>query len=247
MLKAKLVFCVTLAVIKSLKALRFGMTFLKPMIKRCFLLPLLLLICSCVLAQTPTQVRYASLYRALEPGLIIAKFDRLVARQRIVSRQSGVSPNQIEVRILAASGVIIVKVAPDGSVNFPMTQALLAENPVVESNQAKGSLSLSATMEIKLGQNKVVAYSDIYESAMQAQQAVLALGSAMVGRKVRSIEFEFDRAKGARAELVDSKADELLMADKQGFVILRIDAALAKRKAQVTFSSLPIAARPHID
>lgn len=229
------------------KALRSGMRLLKPLTQRCLCLPLLSLICSLVYAQTPTQVRYANLYRALEPGLIIAGFDRLLAHQRIVSRQSGIAPSQIEVRILAASGVILVKVGPDGSVNFPMTQALLAENPVVESNQAKGSLSLTATMEIKLGKSKVVAYSDIYESAMQAQQAIAALGPAMAGRNVGSIEFEFDHAQGARAELIDNKADELLIADKQGLVILRIDAALAKRDAHVTFSNLPIAARPHID
>ena len=233
------------------------MTFLKLLIQRFLWVPLLLLVCSLALAQASTQalpwqyaqhqqVRYASLYRALEPGLTIARFDRLLARQRIVSKQSDVSPSQIEVRILAASGVIVIKVGPDGSVNFPMTLMLLAENPIVESNQAKGSLSLSATMEIKLGQSKVVAYSDIYESAMQAQQAIAALGPAMAGHKVRGIEFEFERAD-ARAELVDSKVDELLMADKQGLVVLRIDAALVKRKAQVTFSSLPIAARPHID
>ncbi len=227
------------------------MTFLKPVIQRylwlSLVLPFLVLTCSFALGQTATQVRYANLYRALEPGLIIAGFDRLLARQRIVSRQRDISPSQIKVRILSASGIILVKVAPDGSVNFPMTSALLAENPIVESNQAKGSLSLSATMEIKLGQNKVVAYSDIYQSALQAQQAIAALGPEMAGRKVRSIEFEFDQTKEARAELTDNKADELLIADKQGLVILRIDAALAQRKAQVTFSNLPIAARPHID
>ena len=223
------------------------MTFLKPVIHRFFLLPFLWLICSLALAQAPTDVRYASLYRALEPGLIIASFDRLLARQRIVSRQRDVLPSHIEVRILAASGVIVVKVAPDGSVDFPMTTRLLAENPIVESNQAKGSLSLSATMEVKLGQNKVVAYSDFYESAMQAQQAIASLGPAMAGRKVRSIEFEFVRTQGARAELTDTNAEELLLADKQGLLTLRIDKALATRKAQVRFSELPIAARPHID
>lgn len=227
------------------------------MIHRCFWLPFLLLICGFALAQlpalgtakgdAPSPVRYANLYRALEPGLIIAGFDRLLARQRIVSRQSNVLPSQIEVRILAAAGVILVKVAPDGSVDFPMSKDLLAENPIVESNQAKGSLSLSATMEIKLGKNKIVAYSDFYTSAMQAQQAIAALGPAMAGRKVRSIEFEFDQTQGGRAELTDNNAEELLVADKQGLLILRIDEALVKRKAQVMFSNLPIAARPHID
>ena len=198
-------------------------------------------------AGTENQVRYKNLYHALEPGLIIDGFDRLLAHQRIVSRLNGVLPSQIEVRILAASGVIVVKVGPHGSVKFPMTKALLAENPIVESNQAKGSLSISATMEVKLGQNKVIAYSEFYKSAMQAQQAIAALGPTMAGRKVISIEFEFDRDQGARAELSDSDAEELLFADKQGILILRIDKSLVTRNAQVTFSNLPIAARPHID
>ena len=223
------------------------MTFLNPMIRRCFWLAFLSFTGSSLLAQEPTQVRYANLYRALEPGLVIASFDRLLARQRIVSRQSSVLPNQIEVRILAASGVILVKVGQDGSVNFPMTRALLAENPIVESNQAKGSLSLSATMEIKLGKNKVLEYAELYKSALQAQKAIAALGPGMIGRKVRSIEFEFDPSQGARAELTDSDSEELFLADKQGLLILRVDEALAKTKAQVTFSDLPIAARPHID
>ena len=237
-----------------IKARCFGMTFLKSMIRSRFGLSAVSLICSLTFVdiaaaqtQTHTQVRYENLYRALEPGQIISGFDRLMARQRIVSRQSDVSPSQIEVRILAASGTILVKVAPDGGVNFPMTQALLAENPIVESNQAKGSLSLSATMEIKLDGNKVVAYSDIYKSAMQAQQALAALGPEMAGHKIRSIEFEFDHRQEARAELSDDKADELLIADNDGLLIVRIDAALVQRNAKVTFSNAPIAARPHIE
>ena len=223
------------------------MKFLTPLIQRCLWLAVLSFACTLVLAQAPTQVRYANLYHALEPSLVIARFDRLLAHQRIVSRQSNVLPGQIEVRILAASGVILVKVGDDGSVNFPMTQELLAENPIVETNQVKGSLSLSCTMEIKLGQNKVVEYAELYQSALQAQQAITVLGQGMAGRKVRSIEFEFDPSHGARAELVNSDAEELFLADKQGLLILRVDAAWAAAKAKVTFSNFPIAARPHID
>lgn len=223
------------------------MTFLNSVICRFSCSLFLLLVCSLLLAQAPTQVRYANLYHALEPGLVIAGYDRLLARQRIVSRRSEVLPSQIEVRILAASGTILVKVAQDGSVNFPMSQDLLAENPIVESNQAKGSLSLSATMEIKLGQNKVMAYADLYLSAMQAQKAIAALGPTMAGRKVRSIEFEFDRTQDARAELTDSNAEELLVADKQGLLNVRVDEDLVTRKAQLRFSNSPVAARPHIE
>ncbi len=196
---------------------------------------------------TTVQVPYASLYRALEPAVVIARFDHLIARQRIVSRRSDVAPAQIEIRILAAAGVLKLHAQPDGSINFPMTQALLAENPPVESNQPKGSLSLSATMELKLASGAEFAYADLYAGAAQAQTVLTQLGPAMVGRSVRAIEFEFDPKLDARAELSDSIAEEVLIADAAGLLMVRVDEGLLKRNARIKFSHVPRAARPHID
>ena len=198
-------------------------------------------------AQEPVRVPYASLYQALAPGLQIADFDRLIARQRIVSRRPDVLPGSIKVRILAKSGVIAIDASDIGDIQFPMTDALLAENPMVESNQPKGSLSLSATMELKLSGQLQVPYSEFFEAAKQAQQAVEKMGAGLAGRKVRSIEFEFDQSANARVELVDSRAEELLFANEFGLLELRVDADLVKRGAQVKFSHRARAARPHID
>jgi hypothetical protein len=198
-------------------------------------------------AAEPVRVPYASLYRALEPGLVIVEFDHLVARQRIQSRRADVAPQQIAVQILAKSGVIAVPVSAQGEMQFPMTQALLKENPWVQSNQPKGSLSLSATMEIKLSAQKDYAYAELYAAALQAQQALAKLGSAMAGRRIRSIAFEFNPSEGARAELIDARGEELLISNAAGLIELRVDEALVKRQARVKFSHLPRAARPHID
>jgi hypothetical protein len=209
---------------------------------------LLLFLCTSPnFAAEPVRVPYASLYRALEPGLVIAEFDHLVARQRIQSRLAVVAPQQIAVQILAKSGVIAVPISPLGEMQFPMTQALLKENPWVQSNQPKGSLSLSATMEIKLSAEKDYAYAELYAAAMQAQQALAKLGSTMAGRRVRSIEFEFNPSEGARAELIDARGEELLISNATGLIELRVDESLVKRQAKVKFSHLPRAARPHID
>jgi hypothetical protein len=198
-------------------------------------------------ADAPVRVPYASLYHALEPGLAIGKFDRLIARQRIQSRRLDVAPQHIAVQIMAKSGVIAVPISPLGEIQFPMTQALLDENPWVQSNQPKGSLSLSATMEIKLSGQKNYAYQDIYASAMQAQQVLAKLGPGMAGRRIRSIEFEFNPSDGARAELIDARGEELLISNAAGMLELRVDESLVKRQVQVKFSHLPRAARPHIN
>lgn len=198
-------------------------------------------------SQEPTRVPYSSLYQALAPGLQIARFDRLVARQRITSRRPEVRPESIRVRILAKAGVIDIVATDIGDIQFPMTDALLGENPMVESNQPKGSLSLSATMELKLPNDLLVPYSEFFEAAKQAQQAIDQMGEGLSGRKIHSIEFEFDRALGARVELLDSRAEALLYANQLGLLELRIDEDLVKRGAQVKFSHRACAARPHID
>ena len=198
-------------------------------------------------AQESVRVPYSSLYQALAPGLKIDRFDRLVARQRIISRRSDVHPESIKVRILAKSGVIDIGVSAIGDIQFPMTDALLAENPMVESNQPKGSLSLSATMELKIPDALSVPYKEFFEAAKQAQQAIDGMGASLAGRKIHSIEFEFDRAESARIELVDERAEELLIANELGLLELRLDEDLVRRGAQVKFSHRARAARPHID
>lgn len=198
-------------------------------------------------SQEPVRVPYSSLYQALAPGLQIAQFDRLIARQRIVSRRPDVRPETIKVRILAKAGAIDVSASEIGDISFPMTEALLAENPLVESNQPKGSLSLSATMELKLPSELLVPYSEFYAAARQAQQAIDQMGGGLSGRKIRSIEFEFDRTLGARMELLDSRAEELVYANQLGLLELRVDEELVKRGVQVKFSHRARAARPHID
>lgn len=215
--------------------------------KYLFLIAALLVCTAEALAQESARVPYSSLYQALAPGLQITRFDRLVARQRILSRRPDVRPETIKVRILAKAGVIDIAATALGDIQFPMSDALLAENPLVESNQPKGSLSLSTTMEIKISDNLEVSYADFFEAARQAQQAVDQMAAGIAGRKVRSIEFEFDQASNARVELQDSRAEQLLYANELGLLELRLDQALVDRGAQVKFSHRARAARPHFD
>lgn len=206
----------------------------------------LLLCCSNAPAAGLTgRVPYASLYRALEPGLVIERFPSLRAVQRMTSKLPNVSPQQISVRILAKSGPIDIAVGPDGRVQFPMLAALLSENPHVESNQPQGSLSLSATMEIALSDGLSVPYGELFEAARQAQQALSALGAGTAMR-VQGVELLFAERSQARVTIEHARGDELLLADDSGLVAVRADPNLLARKAVVRFSTVPLSARPHL-
>lgn len=212
-----------------------------------FVLTLYLFVCGAgasAAAQTG-RVPYASLYRALEPGLVIERFPNLRAVQRMTSKLPDISPQQIKVRILAKSGPIEISVGPDGRVQFPMRAALLTENPQVESNQPQGSLSLSATMEIALSSGVSVPYSELFEAARQAQQALSALGPDTAVR-VQGIELLFPERSQARVTIEHARGDELLLADESGLIAVRADPKLLAGNAVVRFSSVPLSVRPHL-
>jgi hypothetical protein len=210
---------------------------------------LLALICCFAvrLSDAATQVPYAALYKALEPGVVINSFDRLSARQRVQSRIAGVRPITIEIKILAKTGVQTVPISDTGNMAFPMSAALLAENPTVQSNQPKGSLILSATMEVKLPTGLSMDYADLYASALQADAALKKLGQNLSARRIRAIEFEFSGDMPAKIEIHHERAEELLLADDRGMILLRVDETLKARGARVVFSRPPDAARPHLD
>jgi hypothetical protein len=204
-------------------------------------------LCMSSFSSAQTAVPYATLYRALEPGLVIARFEHLRAVQRIQSRLPEVAPGQIQVSIRAKSGTLNIAIDSRGHVQFPMSEALLAENPMVQSNQPKGSLSVSATMECALVAGSKLAYSALMDCSQQAQSALAALGPSMSGRNISSIEFEFDPAQNANVQLNDDKAEEVLVADASGMVRVRIDPRKIQRHAVLMLSAPALAVRPQIE
>lgn len=222
------------------------------MIKSCYRFVVLMILWASQVADLPAQttaarVQYSQLYNALKPGLVINGFAKLRAVQRIHSRMPGVTPNQINVRILTKAGAVNVAVGPDGVTNFPMTDALLAENPAVESNQPKGSLSVTATMEFDLAGKTKLTYIELADCIKQAELAIAELGGGMAGRRVKSIEFEFQPGLEVRADVIAGQFEELFLADERGLIRLRIDERKVKAGARVEFSSAPLSVRPQID
>ena len=107
---------------------------------------------------------FDTLFTVLAPAQQIAKFDRLRAIQRIDSKLAGVTPAQIRIVVKAQGGDIAVPVAADGRIQFPLDETLRAQNPDVQTNQPKGSLSLTVTMELKLPDSLHIGWDDLHEA-----------------------------------------------------------------------------------
>jgi hypothetical protein len=211
------------------------------------LISLILLNFSASAAPEQGRTRYQALYNALAPGLVFGEFERLVSVQHVYSKRDDVRADSIRVSILSKSGRI--ELVPDqaGRVDFPMTTALLEENPWVESNQPQGSLGLSATMELKISGAREIPYLELFEAMQQAQAALEKLGPPMSARRVRGVDLLFDANAEASVTIEDAKSEELALANAGGVISIRMNEAWVKSKARVRMSAALKSARPRID
>lgn len=192
------------------------------------------------------ETPYRALYQVLSPSLKLSGYSRLRPIQRIVSKDPAVPASEIRVRIEAGNGPIELTPAADGRVEFPMSEALLAENPPVRSNQPRGSLSVSVSFEIDLGEGDGLPYAVLAEGIDQAQQALAEVEPGLAGHRVAGIEFSFPPDSDARVQIIDPRLEALLMADRQGHVRLRNDPRLRESGASVRWSPKPLRAVPYL-
>ena len=188
---------------------------------------------------------YATLYQVLSPVAQIAQYDRLVAIERIESKTPGVRPDTIRVVIHAKQGAMAVPVAADGEVKFPITDALRAENPPVETNQPKGSLALIVNVALKLPGGSRVAWRDI-EAALAQVKAFYAQTQNSAAPSIEGVEVYFSTGSPAMLT-IEGKNERLLMADANGRILITRANALENGEPTLVFSRAPEFVLPYND
>lgn len=189
------------------------------------------------------DVPYSVLYHALEPTLAMRRYPRLAAIQRVESKLPGVDPASIRIRIGDGASVVVVPVARDGAMEFPLDAALLAANPSVRTNQPAGSLTLSVTLALRVPEGARIPAAAIREALAEAD-ALMASGVAGAGpQRARGAEFRF--ARGAAASLsLRGPVERLLVADREGRIVLMRDPDLQAPAGQLEFSTAPLLVLP---
>ena len=188
---------------------------------------------------------YTTLYQVLSPVVKIATYDHLVAIERIESKDASVRPETIKVVIHAKSGAINVPVSPTGEVKFPVTDALRAENPPVETNQPKGSLALIVNVALKLGGGLRVPWTDIEAGLGQVKQFYADTQGA-TAPTISGVEAHFAGGKEAMLT-IEGKSERLLMADPAGRIIVTREMASENPGAVLAFSRAPEFVVPYSD
>lgn len=203
---------------------------------------LLLLASSAVVAQSEAVgTPYLVLYQALAPAVAAREFDRLHAIEAIESKLPNVAPGSIRITLKTRAGDVNVPVAADGRVSFPLTDALLAENPLVLTNQPKGSLTLSVTLALRLPRGSRVAVDELGLALDQVDHLLRAQEGA--ARRVRGVEFRFGAADASLT--LRGRSERLLMADADGRIVVMRDGDLGAAR-EIDFAHPPLLALPYL-
>lgn len=191
---------------------------------------------TCPLSAQTARVEYAALYRVLAPAPELHSFDRLHLVQRIESRDPGVPSEQIRLTVESRNGAILLEVAEDGGLAFPMSPDLLEENPAVVSNQPSGSLRASLSVELRAPNGLEWSYSELWDGMQQAEQAARLQPDGPNGANIEGVELRFLPESHARVLIVYGKTEQLLLADPGGRVYIRRDPALLQADARLQIS-----------
>lgn len=189
-------------------------------------------------------VPYAALYESLRPAIEIGGNDHLVARTRIQSKLPGVESDSILLEIHAQAGTRVIHVANDGDVVFPLDERLRDENPVVQTNQPKGTLTLSVTIGVKLPRGTRFPYREIAVGIDQLR-AVMVGDGAGDGSAVRGVEFWFRPGSDARLGII-GPVERLFIADRQGRIVLADSAELRESGVMLDLSEAPLQILPSL-
>ncbi len=93
-----------------------------------------------------------------------------------ISSTQGVAVGEITLSIRRASGTVAIDISENGDFTVPWSQELYDENPMVVSNQPKGTMNLAFTIAIPEVRPKVidgkVKYQDLFRQLLEAQKAM---------------------------------------------------------------------------
>lgn len=208
------------------------------MIRRVALLAALGLAAASAIADEGHAINPYRMFRqALAVQKVVAGNPRLHAVAYVESRDPAVRPGQILLTIHSKSGDRAVRVGTDGRLDFPLDDALAAEDPPVEANQPKGSLVLTVRLEFVVPGLRWPA-ADVRAALADLDQLV-----SPDAPPIRGIELTFRHVDGVSVTL--RGASERLLLPDQGRHVVLMRGDLDQTLTDIELSELPTVALPY--
>jgi predicted regulator of Ras-like GTPase activity (Roadblock/LC7/MglB family) len=191
-------------------------------------------------AQEFGQIPYATIHKVMT-RLQSVKNPKLRGTVAIQPKGKSTNPQEITLTVQAKSGPIKVPVEKDGEIrSFPMSDALLKENPPVLSNLPKGQSQLVAGLQVVLPDTLTHSYRDLAELLQEANSEMKKQAGmmSMMMPKAKALVVQF-RGAGKQTVTIEGNERKVLAADADGSVRLEIEKELVAPNPQVVLSEKP--------
>ena len=117
-----------------------------------------------------------------------------------------------------------------GLVQIPRTPDLIAADPLVQTNQPKGSVDTELALLLLVPDNRQFHYADLKAATDQTSQLIRQAAGGLISLflpSVTGVNFTCPTGTECSITLHRANGDEILRADRDGRIVLPLDPALA--------------------
>lgn len=193
-------------------------------------------------AAAERSIPYADMYGMFSRVAQLQGGKYFKATATLTFADPGVATADITLVIRGRQGAIPVPVGADGSIEFPLRDDLLAENPAVFTNVAQGKLSMSVGIRVEAPPQQRFRYRLMVEmddeaKAMIAKQGMLA---RMLAPDFEGLRIRFAKGSRATATVELAAGPQRFEANADGLIEIPDRRAWRSENPFVQLSEMPL-------
>ena len=193
-------------------------------------------------AALPAQARpLKSICDATEPFRKLSGLKYVKPVVRVKPESNDVKAADVAFTIASKSGPISFKPNADGTIEFPLTEALCAENPEMTSNQPEGTVAFSVSINPQIPPAKSLDYRQLEELRHEWDVAVSRqnLVWRVLAPSAKGFEVDFEAGRAASAEIRLPQGARKLVADAKGRIVIPFEPAWVSANPAIVLSEMP--------
>ena len=201
---------------------------------------------SAALADKPGSIRYKGMLKMVERFERYADAAGLESLIRVQSTVPDVRPGSIRLTIERVSGPIDIPIDASGAMQFPFSEALRDENPLIVSNQPNGTLAMYGTVQCPDFERTEMGFTGLMECVTQANAGIkkAPVFVRFMIPKMNAIELHYPPGSDASVVIGHDAGDVRFTADADGVILIPFDKETKMDNPAVRLSALPDRAIP---
>lgn len=202
---------------------------------------ILLLCCAATATAAEREIEYEKLHEMFARVAALQGGRYFHTEAKLESKDAAVPTADITLVVRSKGGDIPVEVADDGRTEFPLSDALLEENPPVVTNVGEGKLAMNVSTRVEAPPVQRFRYGLLVEMTDEAEAAIATQGmlARMFSPDFEGLQVQFAPGTKASATVESADGAETIAADAQGVVLIPDRRDWRREDPFVQLSALP--------